>query len=85
MEIAIKTQPLYYNGTMIDCDLLVVESTHDNFSDSATIYYGIGTKDNKGINQGSLTINGNDYKSWNAQPDANSWIASWVKKQLNLK
>lgn len=85
MEIAIKPQPFYYNGKMIDCDLLVVESTRDNFSDSADIYYGIGNKDNKGINQGILTISGTDYVNWNVQPDANAWIGIWVKKQLNLK
>jgi len=85
MEISIKPTKFFYNGKMIDCNLLTIECTRDNFSDTADIYYGIGTEQIKGAVQGSLTISGNDYKDWNVQPDANTWIANWVMKQLSLK
>lgn len=85
MEISITKKSIYYQGKMVDCNILTIESTRDDFSASADIYYGIGNADNKGVAQGTLTINGDDYTKWNAQPDANVWIANWVLKQLNIK
>jgi hypothetical protein len=86
MIIAIKPVSIWYQGASVSCDTLVVESTRDNLTDFADIYYGIGTSSESGINQGTLLINGTDYQQWNAQTsvDANTWIGDWVLAQLNL-
>lgn len=56
----------------------------DNFSTSVTIYYQLLTEFNKELQEGNLSLEGNDYVSFNTSPDGNEYIYNWTAQQIGV-
>jgi len=56
----------------------------DNFSTSVTIYYQLLTETNTSLQSGNLTLEGNDYESFNTSPDGNEFIYNWTAQQIGV-
>ena len=65
---------------------------NDDLSTRAQFYFRLGFKTtNEGaddtlswLQDGNLTITGEDYQQWDADPSANEWAYNWAANQLNL-
>jgi hypothetical protein len=71
-------------GTQFDLRI-----TYDNLSSSAQLYYTISTEqDEEFVSQvlvgGNLTLDGEEYQLWDADPSANAWAYDWALAKLNL-
>ena len=61
----------------------------DNLSTSASLYYTITTEQTNELVievlvDGSLTLDGAEYQSWDSDPSANAWAYDWALAELNL-
>ena len=56
----------------------------DNFSTSVTIYYQFLTETNLTLQSGNLSLDGNDYESFNTSPDGNEFIYNWTAQQIGV-
>ena len=56
----------------------------DNFSTSVTIYYQLLTELNKELQEGNLSLEGDDYASFNTSPDGNEYIYNWTAQQIGV-
>ena len=56
----------------------------DNFSTSVTIYYQLLTETNLTLQSGNLSLDGNDYESFNTSPDGNEFIYNWTAQQIGV-
>jgi len=56
----------------------------DNFSTSVTIYYLLLTETNATLQSGNLSLDGNDYESFNTSPDGNEFIYNWTAQQIGV-
>lgn len=84
-------QPItsWSNGGEVEAKILNAYVTNDNLSTSASFYYALLEEN---INQevgnvvtgGYLSISGEDYQQWDADPSANNWAYNWIANQLKL-
>jgi hypothetical protein len=88
-----KIQPIttWFNGEPQTASNFTLISINDNFTSSAVLYYELQKEivDGDSVSYenlitANLDINGQDYKDWSAEPDANTWIYNWAAAQLNL-
>jgi hypothetical protein len=88
-----KIQPIttWFNGEPQTASNFTLISINDNFTSSAVLYYELQKEivDGDSVSYenlitANLDINGADYQSWSATPDANTWIYNWAAAQLNL-
>ena len=56
----------------------------DNFNDEVTIYYQLLTETNATLQSGNLSLEGNDYESFNTSPDGNEFIYNWTAQQIGV-
>lgn len=56
----------------------------DNFSTSVTIYYQLLTETNATLQSGNLSLDGNNYESFNTSPDGNEFIYNWTAQQIGV-
>jgi hypothetical protein len=87
-----KIKPIssWQNGQEKQGTNFELRSVRDNLSTSATFYYVIQTTQTDEILtevlvDGELTLDGADYKTWDADPSANAWAINWALAKLNLE
>ena len=88
-----KIQPIttWFNGEPQTASNFTLISINDNFTSSAVLYYELQKEivDGDSVSYenlitANLDINGQDYKDWSVEPDANTWIYNWAAGKLNL-
>lgn len=86
----IQPVSVWYNGTDQEAVTLNAYSTSDNLSSQATFVWQLFSaaqdQESYGItlSSGTLTMAGEDYTNWNADPDINEAAYSWIADQLSL-
>jgi hypothetical protein len=81
---AIQPVTIWVNGETKQGVWLNAYIINDNLSDSATFYWNILDVTELQLAQGNLTIQGQDYIDWNANPDINDDAYLWISLQLGL-
>jgi hypothetical protein len=88
----IQPVTLWIQGTAKTANVYDLSIVNDDLSTRASLYYKLGneTVPAEGepsiiwLQDGNLTITGQDYQDWDADPSANEWIYNWAANQLNL-
>ena len=83
----IQLVQVWYEGNQLEANVFNCYLSYDNLIDSATIRYQLIKLDEQSsqtLVSGELSINGDDYESWNASTDANAFIYDWAATKLNL-
>lgn len=86
----IQSFSVWFNGQSVQAQILDAYVINDNLNDSATFWWGIYTEgidpQSRGIcvSAGNLTMAGQDYINWNANPDINNAAYQWIAEQLGL-
>lgn len=79
---------IWINGQTKTGSWLGAISISDNLIDTAVFYYWISDDNNGEPGQqlaiGNLTMDGQAYINWNAQPDINEDAYVWIAAQLGL-
>lgn len=79
---------IWVNGQTKTGSWLGARSINDNLIDTAVFYYWISDDNNGEAGQqlanGNLTMTGQDYQDWNANPDINQAAYAWIAAQLGL-
>ena len=81
---AIQPVNIWVNGQNKQGVWLNAYIINDNLSSSATFYWNILDVTELQLAQGNLTIQGQDYIDWNANPDINDDAYIWIAQQLGL-
>jgi hypothetical protein len=81
---AIQPVTIWVNGENKQGVWLNAYIINDNLSDSATFYWNILNVTELQLAQGNLTISGQSYIDWNANPDINDDAYLWISLQLGL-
>jgi hypothetical protein len=81
---AIQPVNIWVNGQNKQGVWLNAYIINDNLSSSATFYWNILDVTELQLAQGNLTIQGQDYIDWNANPDINDDAYLWISLQLGL-
>lgn len=63
---------------------LLVTSKNDNLKDTAVFTWQLGIDANFPLVVGDITMTGQDYINWNAQPDINTAAYNWVAQQIGV-
>jgi hypothetical protein len=71
---------IWDNGTNQEASILNAYCINDNLSNSATFYYSLLSDTQSQLQQGNLTMTGEDYVGW----ATNDYAYDWVATQLNL-
>lgn len=89
--VNIQPLTLWINGQQQTANVFQLSIDRDNLQDWARLYWQIGIKQTTEaapsvvfLINGNLTILGEDYAAWDADPSANEWIYNWAANQLNL-
>jgi hypothetical protein len=88
----IQPVTLWFQGTTKTANIYDLSIVNDDLSTRASLYYRLGaeTVPAEGepsiiwLQDGNLTITGQDYQDWDADPSANEWIYNWSANQLNI-
>jgi len=87
----IQPVTLWIQGTTKTANVFDLSIVNDDLATRAVLYYRLGsettTEENSSIawlQDGNLTIDGQSYQTWDADPSANEWIYNWAALQLNL-
>lgn len=70
-------------GTTSVTELIVV-SKNDNLKDTAIFTWQLGLDANFPLVAGDITMTGQDYINWNAQPEINTAAYYWVAQQIDV-
>jgi len=88
----IQPVTLWVGGQQQTANVFQLSIDKDNLKDWARLYYQLGNEQpteeapaTTWLLDGNLTILGEDYAAWDADPSANEWIYNWAANQLNLK
>lgn len=88
----IQPVTLWIQGATKTANVFDLSIVSDDLATRASLYYRLGseTVPTEGdpqtvwLQDGNLTITGEDYLQWDADPSANGWIYNWAALQLNL-
>ena len=80
----IQPVSIWYNGQTVIANILDMNSTNDNLTDSATFYYVLYVNANYQVAQGNFTMTGADYIAYSTSTTANDYAYQWGAAQLNL-
>jgi hypothetical protein len=82
---------LWIQGQTKTANAFDLSIVNDDLSTRAVLYYRLGTQTDSPegsqtvwLQDGNLTIDGEDYQTWDADPSANEWIYNWAAQQLNI-
>lgn len=83
---------LWIQGTTKTANVFDLNIVSDDLATRASLYYRLGSEtapiegepQTVWLQDGNLTITGQDYQQWDADPSANEWIYNWAALQLNL-
>jgi hypothetical protein len=76
-----KIQPIsiWQNGENVEATILNAYVVNDNLSNSATFYYSLLNDNLNSLNQGNLTMTGDDYLKYETNLYAYDWVAAQLK------
>jgi len=88
----IQPVTLWFQGTTKTANIYDLSIVNDDLSTRASLYYKLGNETVQAegepsiiwLQDGNLTITGQDYQDWDADPSANEWIYNWSAGQLNI-
>ena len=88
----IQPVTLWIQGTTKTANVFDLSIVSDDLATRASLYYRLGSEivpaegefQTVWLQDGNLTITGEDYQQWDADPSANEWIYNWAANQLNL-
>jgi hypothetical protein len=87
----IQPVTLWIQGTTKTANVFDLSIVNDDLATRAVLYYRLGsetvTEESNStvwLQDGNLTIDGQSYQTWDADPSANEWIYNWSALQLNL-
>ena len=72
------------NGQIVIATILNMNSISDDLSTIAIFNYQLLSDTNIPLAQGSLTMDGFDYKAYSTSPDSNDYAYQWGAEKLNL-
>lgn len=81
---------IWNQGELVEVDKLGIEVNFDNLVNAATFKYYLLKYWNDGdlsvnpVVSGFITMDGQDYVDWNADPDINQAAMIWVANNLNI-
>ena len=91
----IQSVMVWQNGQQKEANTFIMRIVNDNLESSCSFYYEMQNVEEV-INDtetttivdiltfGNLTLQGEEYQTWDADPSANSWAYDWAAIQLNL-
>lgn len=92
-----KIQPVnvWQNGQQKEANNFVMRIVDDNLKTTCSFYYEMQDVQEVIVNDqitiitdvltfGNLTLTGEEYQIWDADPSANEWAYNWAAAQLNL-
>lgn len=89
--VNIQTVSLWVSGQQVTANVFQLSIDKDNLKDWARLYFQLGNQQQTEegpstvwLTDGNLTILGDEYAAWDADPSANEWIYNWAALQLNL-
>ena len=71
-------EPVVFPLNLGTATILNAYCINDNLSDSATFYYALLTDTQSQLQQGNLTMTGQDYDNWATNDYAYNWVASEI-------
>jgi hypothetical protein len=73
-------QPVVFPLNLGTATILNAYCINDNLSDAATFYYALLSDNLSQLQQGNLTMTGEDYNGW----ATNEYAYNWVATQINV-
>jgi hypothetical protein len=70
---------IWQNGENVEATILNAYVVNDNLSNSATFYYSLLNDNLNSLNQGNLTMTGDDYLKYETNLYAYDWVAAQLK------
>jgi hypothetical protein len=77
----IKAEKYRKGSEILLSDKLSASIVNDDLKSSCTIYFQVLDKLNQQLDQGNLSISGDDYQEWDGSSDQ---LYQYIAKQLNL-
>ena len=86
---------VWQNGQQKEANTFIMRIVNDNLESSCNFYYEMQNVEDV-VNDtqtttiidvltfGNLTLQGEEYQTWDADPSANQWAYDWAAGQLNL-
>ena len=71
-------QPVVFPLNLGTATILNAYCINDNLSDSATFYYALLSETQSQLQQGNLTMTGQDYALWVTNDYAYNWVATQI-------
>jgi hypothetical protein len=73
-----QIEPVVFPLNLGTATILNAYCINDNLSTSATFYYAILSETQSQLQQGNLTMTGDDYTSWITNDYAYNWVAEQI-------
>ena len=73
-----QIEPVVFPLNLGTATILNAYCINDNLSNSATFYYALLTDTESQLQQGNLTMTGQDYDNWATNDYAFNWVASEI-------
>jgi flagellar basal body L-ring protein FlgH len=91
----IQSVMVWQNGQQKEANSFVMRIVNDNLETSCNFYYEMQNVEEvvtdtqtttiiDVLTFGNLTLQGEEYQTWDADPSANAWAYNWAAGQLNL-
>jgi hypothetical protein len=71
-------EPVVFPINLGTATILYSNCIYDNLSNSATFYYALFTDSQKQLQEGNLTMTGEDYLGWVTNDYAYNWISTQI-------
>lgn len=75
---------VWNNGHVQSAIVFDLYINSDDLETTAVFYYELKDQMLYTLQQGNLTINGDQYQQWDADPSANEYAYNWAADQLSL-
>ena len=86
---------VWQNGQQKEANSFVMRIVNDNLETACNFYYEMQNVEEVVTDTqtttiidiltfGNLTLQGEEYQTWDADPSANAWAYNWAAGQLNL-
>jgi len=73
-----QIEPVVFPLNLGTATILNAYCINDNLSNSATFYYALLTDTQSQLQQGNLTMSGEDYNGWATNDYAYNWVATQI-------
>lgn len=75
---------VWNNGSVQSATIFDLYIISDDLETTAVFYYELKDQMLYNLSSGNLTINGDQYQQWDADPSANEYAYNWAAQQLGL-